>query len=109
MGVWIWKDKNLNRAGFMQSTSEWAFGPVFSGDDEFSAAEDAQLFLDFLDSKGIQICFTEDSQLESLKAAFDPFLKTCECGERIYIRDKCGMCEEYNRDAKQQDFSADHL
>lgn len=43
------------------STTDWAFGPLFSGDDEHSAEERAQLFLDWLPQDAREY---EDNELE---------------------------------------------
>jgi hypothetical protein len=86
MGVRILYDRSAGHAALYCSTSDWAFGPVFIEDDTASAADQAEVFTDWLTQDARRYTDSE------LSAKYAEWLGLAKCWDHLSVQ-PCERCE----------------
>jgi hypothetical protein len=96
MGVRILYDSKHGLAALYCSTSDWAFGPVFSDDDEASASDQAEVFSDWLSKDARSY---PDQELERKLAEWRVLPK---CWDHLGMQ-PCERCEAEAEEQRQEE------
>lgn len=86
MGVRVLHDRKLGYAALYCSTTDWAFGPVFYEDEEVTAADQAEVFNDWLPQDARRYTDSE------LSAKYGEWLRLEKCWDHLTVK-PCERCE----------------